>query len=116
MFQPPSEAASASKSQRKQEVSPPSRLEATVSLRHCEKEAVLSPMPKRPRSSAARASSGLFAPRVIAASSSESVMPFPSSRTEIRLSPPFQSKATRTSEAPAETPLSITSAKADAVE
>jgi hypothetical protein len=116
MFHPPSDEASASRSHRRQEVAPPSRFEATVSRRHCEKEAVLSPMPKRPRSSAALSSSGLFAPSVIAVSSSASVIPLPSSRTEILLAVPSQSNETRTSDAPAETPLSITSARAEAVE
>ena len=55
---------------------------ATVRLRHCEKDAVLRPRPKRPRSSAARSSRGLRLPSRIAVRSSSSVMPRPSSATD----------------------------------
>ena len=117
MRHPPSGSeAMASRSQRRQTSGPPSRFEATVRLRHCEKEAVFRPRPKRPRSDGARSSSGLIVPSVIAASSSGSLMPRPSYRIEIRLVGPSQSKRRRTSEAPADIELSTTSARAAAVE
>ena len=115
ILQPSSEdAAIASRSHLKQEVLE-FLFEATVKHRHCENEAVFKPIPNRPRSVAARSSSGLFAPNVIAVSNSASSMPRPLSRMEIQLDGPRQSNVTCTSEAPAEMLLSITSAKAAAV-
>jgi hypothetical protein len=93
-----------------------SRFDATVRLRHCEKDAVLRPRPKRPRSVGALSSNGLMVPSVIAASNSGSLIPRPLSRIEIRLLSSSQSKCRRTSEAPADTELSTTSASAAAVE
>ena len=85
---------------------------ATVSRRHCENDAVFRPKPKRPRSSAARESSGLRSPRRIARSSSTASMPTPSSRIATLLDSPSHAKRMATDRACAEMLLSTMSASA----
>ncbi|EJN39828.1 hypothetical protein PMI38_00675 [Pseudomonas sp. GM84] len=101
-----------SRSHRRQCTSPSVIVVATVSRRHWEKEAVFSPIPKRPRSAEVRSSNGLRSPSLIARSSSDSVMPLPLSRQDIRLASSAHSNFKRTSLAPAAMLLSIMSASA----
>ena len=57
----------------------PERRDTTVSRRHWEKLALFRPRPNRPRSGSSRVASGFLLPGRIAATSSSSVMPSPSS-------------------------------------
>ena len=84
----------------------------TCNLRHCENEAVFIPSPNRPRSLSARITSGDVLPKRIAALSSDSDIPRPSSITATVGFPRFQSAMTSIRCAPAVIELSTRSATA----
>ena len=75
--------ATSSRSQTAAEVLPSFR-DTTVNRRHCEKLALFKPSPNLPRSGSSRVARGLRLPGRMAAMSSSSVMPSPSSTIAIR--------------------------------
>ena len=90
----------------------PSFLVSTVTRRHWENDAVLSPRPNRPRSSVLRSSRGLRLPGLIASSSSSCVIPQPSSSTPIAGTWSCVSASSSIFRAPAVIELSTMSASA----